>query len=109
MEKKFAVLDGETVINTIICDSKAVAEDITGKTCVEFTDEPAEIGGTYVNRKFIRIKPYPSWVYDGENNWNPPVEYPDVEGKNFAWDEDTVSWTEVEVVDLGVWEDRPVE
>lgn len=50
-------------------------------------------------------KPYPSWVVNQEvwNNplviltdlWLPPVPYPD-DGKMYAWDEDTVSWVEVE-------------
>lgn len=50
---KFAVLDGNNVINTIIADSKEIAEQITNKTCIEFTIEPAEVGGTYSNGIFI--------------------------------------------------------
>lgn len=96
MSKKFAVINGTDVINTIICESKAIAEEISGKVCVEFTDEPAEIGGTYVDGKFRRQKPYPSWVYDGKHDWNPPVEYPVEENKAFRWDEDSISWVEIE-------------
>jgi len=50
-------------------------------------------------------KPYPSWVANQEvwNNplmvltdlWSPPIPYPDDE-KFYAWDEDTISWVEVE-------------
>lgn len=49
---KFAVIDGENVINTILAESKEIAEQITGKTCIEFTTESAEIGGTYINGVF---------------------------------------------------------
>ena len=49
---KFAVIDGSLVINTILAESKEIAEQITGKTCIEFTTEPAEVGGTYSNGVF---------------------------------------------------------
>lgn len=52
----FAVLDGENVVNTIVAESKTIAEQITGKVCVEFTIEPAEPGGTYVDGTFFKKK-----------------------------------------------------
>lgn len=50
----FAVIEGENVINTIVADSKEIAEQVTGKTCIKYTNEPAEIGGTYINGIFTR-------------------------------------------------------
>jgi hypothetical protein len=97
MSKKFAVIDGTNILNTIVCDSKTVAEELTGKTCIEFTDEPAEVGGTYVSNKFRRVKPYPSWVYDGNHDWNPPVPYPIEDGKAYTWDEESTSWVEITI------------
>lgn len=91
----FAVLDGENVINTIVADSKAIAEEITGKTCVEFTTEPAEAGGTYVGGAFILRKPYPSWVLNADNIWEAPVAQPEFDEENpvyYTWDESTTSW-----------------
>ena len=35
----FAVIDGDKVLNTIVANSKTVAEEVTGKTCIEFTPE----------------------------------------------------------------------
>jgi|688.fasta_scaffold674039_2 hypothetical protein len=93
----FAVLEGTLIINTIIAESKAIAEQITGKTCVAYTNEPAEIDGTYINGKFIKKQPYPSWVREGESFWTAPVEYPEVDPENikhYTWDEETVSWVE---------------
>jgi len=44
----FAVIENNLVINTIVADSKEIAEDITGKQCVEYTQEnPACIGLGY--------------------------------------------------------------
>ena len=47
MEKLFAVLGGpneKIVINTIVCDSKEVAEEVTRMTCIEFSaDTPVGI------------------------------------------------------------------
>jgi len=85
----FAVLDGENIINTIVAESKTVAEEITGKTCVEFTTQNAEIGGTYVNGTLLPRKPFPSWVLNEDNRWEPPVVRP--EGA-MGWNESTISW-----------------
>lgn len=35
-------------------------------------------------------QPYPSWVWE-ENQWNPPVDYPE-NGEHYRWDETTKSW-----------------
>ena len=94
----FAVIENNNILNTIVADSKAIAEEITGKTCIEYTVEPAEPGGTYVNSKFIKRQPYPSWVRDGESDWKPPVDLPEIDPENpklYTWDEPTISWIEV--------------
>ena len=57
MFKTFAVISHNTIINVIVADTKEIAETVSGRTCVEYTDEkPAGIG----------------WTYDGIN-FNPPV------------------------------------
>ena len=94
---KFAVIEDSIVLNTIVSESKKIAEEITGKVCVEYTDEPAEVGGSYIDNKFIQRKPYPSWVSNGESGWIHPVPYPEVDiedPKTYVWNEDTVSWVE---------------
>jgi hypothetical protein len=93
----FAVLDGENVLNTIVADSKAIAEEVTGKTCVEFTTGSAEAGGTYVGGVFIPRKPYASWVLNANNVWEAPVAQPEFDPENpvyYTWDESTTSWIE---------------
>jgi len=90
----FAVIDGNDVINTIVAESKAIAEEITGLTCIEFETEPAEIGGTYADGTFTKRKPYPSWVLE-DNNWTAPVAMPAYDEANpmsYSWNEETTSW-----------------
>ncbi len=49
----FAVIENGVVLNTILADSKAIAEEVTGKTCVEYTEEnPACIGHGYDGTTF---------------------------------------------------------
>jgi len=95
----FAVLDGENVLNTIVAESKAIAEEVTGKTCVEFTTERAEAGGTYVGGIFIPRKRYASWVLNGSNEWEAPVAFPEITEENpgpYQWNEDSQSWVQIQ-------------
>ena len=42
---KFAVVENNKVINVIVADTKEIAEEVTGLTCVEYVPEnPAHIG-----------------------------------------------------------------
>ena len=50
----YAVIENNKVINVIVADSKEVAEEVTGKTCIEYTEEtPAGIGWDYDGVSFI--------------------------------------------------------
>jgi hypothetical protein len=50
----FAVIENGKVINTILADSKTIAEEVTGKTCVEYTvDTRVSIGFDYDGVTFI--------------------------------------------------------
>jgi hypothetical protein len=49
----YAVINNEKVINVILADSKEIAEEVTGLTCIEYTEEnPAGIGWTYDGTDF---------------------------------------------------------
>lgn len=57
----------------------------------------ASVGYTYdpILDAFIPPKPYPSWLLNTQTClWEAPVPYPN-DGKNYMWDEDTLSWVEV--------------
>jgi hypothetical protein len=58
----------------------------------------AGIGYTYDEMRdaFISPKPFESWLLDESTcGWKSPVDYPS-DGKNYQWDEATVSWVEIE-------------
>lgn len=92
----YAVIESDTVENVIVCDSKELAESVTGKTCVEYTDEnPAGIGWTYnyTSKIFTSPSPYPSWILNVEtNSWEAPTPRP--EGGSYVWNEESLSWIE---------------
>jgi hypothetical protein len=51
--KKFAVIQDSKVTNVIVAESQKIAEELTGLTCVEYTDEnPACIGLSYDGTTF---------------------------------------------------------
>ena len=37
--KKFAVLDGENIVNIVMAESKSLAEELFEKTCIEIDNE----------------------------------------------------------------------
>lgn len=44
---------------------------------------------------FIPPQPFPSWTLNTETcSWDPPVPMP-ADGKNYQWDEPSLSWVEV--------------
>jgi len=60
----------------------------------------AGVGYSYDSERdaFIPPKPYNSWTLDEETClWNPPVAMP-TDGKIYSWNEETLSWDEVEIV-----------
>ena len=61
-----------------------------------FRKQFAGIGYTYdkAKDKFISPQPYPSWSLDSNDDWQAPTAIPD-DGKEYTWDEDTISWVEV--------------
>lgn len=50
---------------------------------------------------FCQPQPYPSWTLNSESYlWEPPVPRPEViegSGKDYLWDEETLSWKEVDL------------
>lgn len=92
----FAVLDGQDIINVIVADSKEAAELVTGKTCIEYTTEPAEPGGTYDGTSFIKRKPFNGWVLNSNKEWEPPTPQPkNTENGYYVWDDNSMSWVEI--------------
>jgi len=58
----------------------------------------AIIGGFYDDEKdiFLPPKPYPSYILDETIlQWKAPIDRPEIEGKSYVWDEESVSWYEL--------------
>jgi hypothetical protein len=87
----FAVLQDNNVINLIVAETKEIAEEITGKTCMEDTDKTAKIGGFWNGSMFVPPKPLDSWVLNDEYEWVPPIAMPD-DGYRYYWHEISLSW-----------------
>ena len=59
----------------------------------------AGIGYTYdrINDVFYPPKPFNSWILSNKTwTWNPPIDYPDVEGEFYIWDEVNIAWKIIE-------------
>ena len=118
----YALLDGKNVVLSVIVGKDEGSDtnwetyysNITGKTCkrtsynttrgihksggTPFRKNYAGIGFTYDESRdaFIPAKPYNSWVLD-ENTcqWQSPTPMP-TDGV-YKWDENTLSWIEIEI------------
>lgn len=89
MSKNVAVLNENNKVINII----AVNDDYElNANEIEYTnDNPAFIGGDYVNGYFYPKQPYASWTAL-EGKWIAPIPYPS-EGR-FYWDESLGNWVE---------------
>lgn len=83
----YALHDGVTVVNVIIADSVAIAEDLSGLSAIE-TDGTPWMGWTMEAEGWRPPSPFPSWTWNG-SMWESPVERPT---GDYAWDEDGQQW-----------------
>ena len=104
----YAFLDANNVVTEVIVgiDETELIEGKTpeqwygefkGQTCVRTSynnrirKQYAGIGYTYdhVRDEFVAPKPYPSWMLDENNDWQPPTPKPN---GNYYWHENTQTW-----------------
>jgi hypothetical protein len=92
----YAVIENGTVINVIVADSKEIAEQITEKTCIEYTeDSPLGMGWYWLNEAggYIPPAPFETWTYDiSSHSWVSPIPMPIEEGKFFIWNREANLW-----------------
>jgi hypothetical protein len=97
----YAVTHNGLIENTIVADSKEIAEELTGKECLEYTEEnPLGIGWTWNEsaNAWVQPSPFASWVLNLTTKiWEAPVPMPEVEGQGFDWDEETTSWVAIDI------------
>jgi glutamate synthase domain-containing protein 3 len=93
----YASIENEIIINIIVCDDSKISE-LSGSH-VKITDErgTAQIGGYYDSEKdkFIKVKPYPSWILNEDNEWVSPTGQGDTAGQ--TWNEEEQEWIVLEV------------
>ena len=108
----YAFLDDNNVVTEVIVgidetelieglDTETWYGNFRGQTCKRTSyngnirKQYAGIGYTYdaVNDVFIVPQRYPSWSLDQNFDWQPPTPRPE-EG-SWSWDEDSLSWIEV--------------
>ena len=96
--KRFAKLVGNRVVWVINANSQEWCElNLGGKWVETFEENLASLNNYYNEDKniFISEKPYPSWIYDEDNNyWYPPIQEPN-DGKLYKWNEEILNWEEV--------------
>ena len=109
----YAFVDENNVVTEVITgiDETELIEGINpeiwygnfrGQKCIR-TSYNSKIRGTYAGigftynpeeDVFVAPQPYSSWIRSG-SFWHAPVEYPDT-NKLYEWDENTLSWIEIE-------------
>jgi len=110
----FAQVENEIVMQVIVADQDVIDSGAFGSGWVQtsyntqggqhrlggtpFRKNYAGIGYTYDSQRdaFIPPQPYPSWTLNEDTClWQPPTLMP-TDGKMYAWDEATLSWTLIE-------------
>ena len=88
MSLNVAILDQDSqVINITIVND----DYVLNTNEIIYTDEnPAFIGGDYVDGYFYPLQPYPSWTRES-GTWQAPTPKP-TDGKWYFWNESTLSW-----------------
>lgn len=100
----YAIIDENNIVtNIIICNN--IEEANTAALILNNnykavyanygTASPAGIGSTYdpENNSFISKKPFNSWILNHDNQWVPPLPYPN-DGKKYTWDEKQCIWND---------------
>jgi hypothetical protein len=108
----YAFLDENNIVTQVIVgidetelieglDTETWYGNFRGQTCKRTSyngnirKQYAGIGYSYdaVNDVFIAPQPYPSWSLDENYDWQAPTPRPN--GFGWAWDEDSLSWIEI--------------
>lgn len=90
---RIARLENGIVTNIEIADQQWIDAQPDTSVFIPFTDEnPAVMGGDFVDGYFYSPQPYPSWVRS-TGVWQPPTPMP-TDGKKYGWDEDEQAWVE---------------
>jgi hypothetical protein len=93
----YAVINNGIVTNIVVADVDWA--NAQTETIIEYTDEnPAFVGGDYVDGLFYAPKPFASWTRSN-GTWVAPVTMPTdaVAGHAYVWNEFELAWEDVEI------------
>lgn len=99
----FAKINQKRIVTQVIVGDEEYVESLPGTWIQtsytgEFRKNYAAVGYTYDYLKdaFIPLKPFDSWILN-ENTcrWEAPIAYPEDNTKPYYWDEESLSWKEV--------------
>ena len=95
----YAEIKNDKVVRVIVSNSNFIST-LSGEWIETFTKLKnnsrkmfAGVGMNYdrIKNQFYPKQPFPSWSKDNNNDWNPPIPYPNDE-KFYAWNENNQSW-----------------
>jgi hypothetical protein len=105
VQQVIVVHNNELLVNGVEVESKGAefCANLFGGTWVQTSynnrirKQYAGIGFSYDADLdiFIAPQPYPSWVLDENQDWQPPTPMPVVKGKKYMWFEPNKQWIEL--------------
>lgn len=105
----YAIHDGNRVLNTIVAESKEIAEECTQLFAMESIDYKPWVGWEHYENGWRPSQPFPSWAWDeSDKEWTPPIQIPSEFG-DWAWDEEDLVWVEIipeQTYPSWVWDDE---
>ena len=101
---RYAIIKNNHVKNIIEAENeeiiKLLIDDIDEIVEVSEQTGPCYMEGEYINGKFRKAQPYPSWTYDEEvKDWVAPIPYPEIDGNVYVWDEEELAWKKIDSVE----------
>lgn len=88
---QYAVYETDKIVNVIIAEDKASAEEFSEMNAIESIDGAPWIDWYLVDGFWVSPKPYPSWNLNDEYEWEAPTSKPN-DGALYLWDEESLSW-----------------
>lgn len=102
----FAIIENDKVTNIVEAETKELLQMLLPEA--ELLETTEATGIAYVDSdydreagKFVPPQPFDSWTFSKSTwSWSAPKAYPEVEGKFFIWDEESLDWIEPVVVEV---------
>lgn len=92
----YGIIEENTITNTIVAESKEIAESVTGNLVILLDGTEMGINWSKIDNDWMPPQPYPSWIKNGQV-WEAPVPMPEqISGYFYSWSEEQQSWLSIE-------------